>query len=99
MVYYRFVVLTKIVYLLIIEFMGNIKGKLFMLVFIFTSLILGMGVWNNYRPQVIYASCTDIAQKTTDVIVRKEIENINEQHTFDVELNNCLSDAGYFNNK
>ena len=70
-----------------------------MLIFIFTSLILGLGVWNNYRPQVIYASCTDIAQKTTEVILRKDILPPNEQNTFDNELNNCLMDAGYFGDK
>jgi hypothetical protein len=79
--------------------MKNIKGKIFMLVFIFTALILGLGIWNNYRPQVIYASCSDIAEKTTDIIKRKDVLPINEQKTYDVELNNCLMDAGYFQNK
>ncbi len=68
-----------------------------MLIFIFTALILGVGIWKNYRPQVVYASCSDIAEKTTFLIIKKGVEPISEYETYDDVLNNCLSDAGYFN--
>ena len=76
--------------------MENIKGKIYLTVFITVSLILGLGVWNNYRPQIIYASCADIAEKTSNIIQNKEIVMVNEESAFDQNLNDCLSGAGYF---
>lgn len=58
-----------------------------------------MGIWNNYRPQVIYASCSDIAEKTSNLIQKKDIVKVDEEKTFDVALNDCLSGAGYFKEK
>ena len=79
--------------------MDNIKGKIFLIVFLVTSTILAMGIWNNYRPQIVYASCADIAEKTTNIIKRKDVLEINEERTFDIALNDCLQDAGYYKNK
>ncbi len=79
--------------------MKNIKSKIYLLIFSMTALILGLGVWNNYRPQVIYAACTDIAEKTSNLVQKKDIIRIDEEKTFDVSLNDCLSNAGYFENK
>ena len=78
--------------------MENIKGKLFLVLFITTSTILALGIWNNYRPQIVYASCADIAEKTTNLIKKKDLV-VNEDKTFDDALNDCLMDAGYYNNK
>ena len=79
--------------------MENVKGKLYLVLFLSTAIFLGIGVWKNYRPQVIYASCADIAEKTTNLVQRKEILKIDEDKTFDAALNDCLSDAGYYENK
>ena len=76
--------------------MNDIKGKIYMIVFFVTAVILGYGVWKNYRPQVIYASCADIAEKTVNIVQRKDIVAINQDRTFDVALNQCLDDAGYY---
>lgn len=79
--------------------MDNVKGKVYLIVFSLTAVVLGVGVWNNYRPQVIYASCADIAEKTTNLVQRKEILKIDADKTFDEALNDCLSDAGYYEEK
>lgn len=76
--------------------MDNIKGKIYLIVFVLAAFILGMGVWNNYRPQIIYASCADIAEKTTNIAQRKDIMKVDEDKTFDVALNECLSESGYY---
>jgi len=79
--------------------MEKYKGKIFLLIFLVTSVILALGVWNNYRPQVVYASCADIAEKTTNLVIKKEAFEIDEDNTFDQALNNCLMDSGYFEGK
>ena len=66
------------------------------MVFVFSALILGMGIWNNYRPQIVYASCADIAEKTTNLIQKKDIYKIDSEKTFDEALVDCLSDSGYY---
>jgi hypothetical protein len=76
--------------------MEKYKGKLYLTIFILTSLILAIGAWKNYRPQVVYASCADIAEKTANLVQKKDIVKIDEEKTFDVALNDCLTDAGYF---
>lgn len=76
--------------------MDNIKGRVYLIVFIASAVLLGLGIWKNYRPQVIYASCVDIAEKTTNIVQRKDIFKINEEKTFEDELNSCLSDSGYY---
>lgn len=72
------------------------KGKLYLTVFIFSALVLGMGVWKNYRPQIVYASCADIAQKTTNLVQKKDIVEIDTEKTFDDALYDCLSNSGYY---
>ncbi len=76
--------------------MDKYKGKLYLLVFLISSTVLAFGIWNNYRPQIIYASCSDIAEKTANLIQKKDIVKIDEEKTFDVALNDCLTDAGYY---
>jgi hypothetical protein len=77
----------------------NYKGKIYLLIFSLTALLLGLGIWNNYRPQIIYAACTDIAEKTSNLVQKKDIVKIDEEKTFDVSLNDCLSNSGYFEKK
>ena len=72
----------------------HIKSKVFLLVFSVTAGLLAWSVWFNYRPQVIYASCVDIADRTQLIEARANLE-IDDQN-FDYLLNNCLQDAGYF---
>jgi hypothetical protein len=76
----------------------RIKGKLYLLVFVLTAGILAWGVWFNYRPQVIYAGCMDIADRAFSV--RKRVEKIDDPtFEYDKTLNNCLQDAGYYEKK
>lgn len=78
--------------------MDSLKSKIYLTVFLLAALFLGLGVWNNYRPQIIYASCADMAEKTTNIVQNKDIVQINKDETFDEALNNCLGDAGYYKN-
>lgn len=68
-----------------------------MTVFIVTASILGWGVWSNYRPQVVYASCADIAEKTANLSVKKNLPS-DTANDFELLLNECLTDAGYYAN-
>lgn len=79
--------------------MERYKGKIYLAVFVLTAIILAFGIWTNYRPQIIYASCADIAEKTANLTQKKDILKIDEEKTFDVALNDCLSDAGYYESK
>lgn len=79
--------------------MTRIKDNIYLAIFIITAVILGVGVWNNYRPQVIYASCTDIAEKTTFLIQKKDIVKIDMDNAFNNALNECLLMSGYFDNR
>ena len=73
----------------------QVKSTIFLTIFVLTSAILAWGVWNNYKPQVIYASCTDIAETTTNLRKSKDIVEVGEGE-FDSVFNNCLGDSGYF---
>ena len=75
--------------------MGKYKGKIYLLIFVITAGILAWGAWSNYRPQVIYASCADIAEKTTHLQKRTEIGEVGQEE-FDQNLSICLHDAGYY---
>ena len=72
------------------------KGKLYLIVFVVTALVLGLGICNNYRPHVIYASCADIAEKTSNLRAKKEIYKVALDEDFDAVFNECLSEAGYY---
>jgi hypothetical protein len=72
----------------------NHKGKVYMTVFALAALILGWGVWHNYRPNIILASCSDLAFKATNIHGRYNILE-NEEYKYDKVLQDCLSDAGY----
>jgi len=72
------------------------KSKIYLVVFIVTASILAWGVWNNYRPQMVYASCADIAEKTSNLRSRKDFLKTDTSKDFEEVFNECLSDAGYF---
>jgi hypothetical protein len=74
---------------------GKYKGKIYLLIFAVTAGILAWGAWSNYRPQVIYASCADIAEKTTNIQKRINIVEVG-QDEYEENLSNCLQDAGYY---
>lgn len=75
--------------------MEKYKSKIFLIIFLVTSGILAWGAWKNYKPQVIYASCADIAQRTSNLMKRSEIEKDGE-FEYNQNLNDCLYDVGYF---
>jgi hypothetical protein len=69
------------------------KSKLFLLFFAFSALVLAWGVWTNYRPSIILASCSDIAYKSSSISKRYSILDDTE-NKYDVYLEGCLHDAG-----
>ncbi len=71
----------------------KLKSKIYLLVFLLTAGILGWGVWANYRPQIILASCTDIAESTGRIYQRASILD-NQETKYDEVLHECLRDAG-----
>jgi hypothetical protein len=75
--------------------MEKYKNKIYLLIFLVTSGILAWGAWRNYKPQVIYASCADIAQKTSNLMKRTEI-NVTGDIEYNENLNDCLYDVGYY---
>ena len=75
--------------------MEKYKSKIYFFIFLFTAVILAWGAWRNYKPQVIYASCADIAQKTSNFMKRTEINEVGEVE-FNQNLNDCLNDVGYY---
>jgi hypothetical protein len=75
--------------------MEKYKSKIYLLIFLITSGILAWGAWRNYKPQVIYASCADIAQKTSNLTKRTEIFNTSDGG-FNQNLNDCLKNVGYY---
>ena len=69
-------------------------SKIYLAVFAIAAGILAWGAWFNYRPQVIYAGCLDIADKTQSIQARYNLDsgtNGNED-----ALHNCLQDSGYY---
>ena len=58
-----------------------------------TAATLGWGVWNNYRPQVILASCSDMADRSLTVQKRSALF-VDIQCERDKVLQDCLRDAG-----
>jgi hypothetical protein len=70
-------------------------SKIYLAVFATTAVILAWGVWFNYRPQVIYAGCLDIADKTQSIRTRYNLEN--GTNDSDDVLHSCLQDSGYYN--
>jgi hypothetical protein len=75
--------------------MGEYKSKLFLTIFIVSAGILAWGVWKNYKPQVVYASCTDIAEKTANMRKKTDFRPV-EDGEFDQILTDCLQGAGYY---
>jgi len=75
--------------------MENYKSKIYLIIFIITAGILAWGAWNNYKPQVIYASCADIAEKTTNLQKRTDIIEVG-QNEYNKALGDCLHGAGYY---
>ena len=75
--------------------MEKYKSKIFLLIFLVASSVLAWGAWINYKPQVIYASCADIAQKTSNLKKRTEI-NVTGEVEYNENLNDCLIDVGYY---
>lgn len=70
------------------------KSTFFLLVVSATAFILAWGVWNNYRPSIIYSQCADIAQRTGNLSSRS---NLNEnEYDYDSVLNDCLSKSGFY---
>lgn len=66
-----------------------------MLVFVFSAATIGWSLWNYYRPQVVLAACTDIAQRSSAVGGKRQIEKSLETE-YDTILANCLSDSGIY---
>jgi len=71
----------------------KIKNKLYLLIFTVTAFVLGWGAWNNYRPQVILASCIDIAERALTVQKRSELFS-DTDYAYNKALQDCLRDAG-----
>lgn len=70
------------------------KSTFFLLVVSATAFILAWGVWNNYRPSLIYSQCADIAQKTSNLSSRSNLED--NSYNYDQILNECLSKSGLY---
>ena len=70
----------------------TVKGKIYLFVFVSTALLLAWGVWNNYRPQVILATCSDMASKSSSILKKRTLENTDYQ--YNQALQDCLKDAG-----
>lgn len=69
------------------------KSKFYLFVFAATATILGWGIWTNFKPHIILASCADIADKSSSVFQRYSIFE-DPGKKYDKVLHQCLSDAG-----
>ena len=69
------------------------KSKFYLLIFVLTAIVLGWGVWNNYRPRIILASCYDIADRSLNLQKRSSLFEETEL-TYQETLQGCLRDAG-----
>ena len=72
------------------------KSKLYLSLFLATAIILAWGAWNNYRPIVIYASCSDIAERTSSIVKRNSIGEKEDANKFEETLGTCLRDSGLY---
>lgn len=69
------------------------KQKFFLLLVASTAFILAYGIWNNYRPTIVLAGCSEIAMKTSTVSTRTSLPG-DASNDFDLLLNDCLSQSG-----
>lgn len=69
------------------------KDKFFLILVASTAFILAYGVWNNYRPTVVLAGCSEIAEKASTVSTRTSLPG-DVSNDYNLLLNECLSDSG-----
>jgi hypothetical protein len=72
------------------------RDKIYIGIFALAAGVLAWGVWFNYRPQVIYAGCLDITDKTSYFQTKYNLET--EKAPSEEVFHNCLHDAGYYGN-
>ena len=70
------------------------KSAFFLFVVSATAFVLAWGVWNNYRPSLIYSQCADIAQKTSNLSSRANLGDTS--FDYDAVFNDCLSKSDFY---
>lgn len=73
--------------------MNESKSVAYIIIFASAAFILAWGVWKNYRPQIIYAGCSDIAYKTTSFSKRRDI-GTNPDFEYNNNYQTCINEAG-----
>lgn len=74
---------------------SDLKSKIFLSVFVISAIVIGWSLWNYIRPQVIQAACQDMAQKSSNIVAKREIEPSIE-NDYEALFSTCLSDSGIY---
>ncbi|QQS38541.1 hypothetical protein IPM62_04120 [Candidatus Woesebacteria bacterium] len=72
------------------------KDRFYMAILVGYAFALGLLFWNQYRPNVILARCSDIAMKSSQAYQRNEL--VLDDTTikgYEELLHECLNDFGY----
>lgn len=72
----------------------ELRGKLYMVIFAIFATLLGFYIWSVYRPKVILAECTNLAQKSTQTYSRTSLPG-DVKKDYESILDECLADFGY----
>ena len=75
------------------KFFDKHKSKLYTLLVIATALTIGVYFWRVVRSNIVLTSCSEIAVDTTHLQSRTNLF-IDTNDSFELNLNDCLSQAG-----
>ena len=68
------------------------KSRIHYLILINVCALIAWYFWVNVRPQIIYAACSDVAQKSTSVGSRFNL-HFDQEIEYSLEKDDCISNA------
>lgn len=75
------------------KFFDKHKSKIYTLLLIAFAITIGLFFWKVVKSNIVLTSCSEIAVNTTHVQSRSNLF-IDTKDSFELNLNDCLSEAG-----
>ncbi len=74
---------------------SKVKDKVYMIIFAIFAIAIGLLVWNQYRPRVILAQCSEIALNSSQSYTRAQLVTDSNTKTYESLMTECLKEFGY----
>jgi len=69
------------------------KSKWFLLLVFGVAMLVGWSVYNQYKPYLIQASCSEIAATSSNLIYKRN-DILESNHSYEYVKSKCIQDSG-----